>query len=208
MLIDTIGKLTNLKHFDNVMHLPLHCTLPNGSQVVIDSMSDSHITDMYELISMAAINGTGYGVDEYPTEKDFRNEIKDGHNFFVYNKGCGKMIAAFSLINSMYYRGTDCTFADPIIIVKKSQRGKGIGEFIFRHIVIFSKRLGYMGIYIDTFSNNVAMTKIIERSPGFQRVGYLPVGGKMPDGTIVGTNLYFKDLTNSSEESVSWALQE
>lgn len=202
-MIDSKNIIANFQHYCNVMHLPLHAKLPDGNQVVIDRMTDSQITDMYQLINNAASTGNGFGVDEYPTEKDFRNEIKDGHNFAVCSKDCGKMIAAFSLINSKFYRGADLTFADPIVIVRRSERGKGIGEFIFKHIVLFSKLLGYLGIYTDTFSNNIAMMKIIENSPGFQLVGHLPVGGKMPDGSVVSTNVYFKDLRDA-EDTAFW----
>lgn len=187
----------------DAMHLPMTTTLPDGTEVVIDVMTDSQMTDMYELISSAAMTGDGFGVNEFPTEKHFRMEVKDGHHFAVCNKDHGKMIAAFSLINSKYYRGTDLAFGDPIIVVNRSERGKGIGDFIMRHIVLFSKRLGYLGIYIDTFTNNVPMTKIIEHTPGFQFVAHLPVGGKLPDGSIIGTNVYFKDLRNSDEEGES-----
>ncbi|CAG5128573.1 unnamed protein product [Candidula unifasciata] len=199
--MDNKDNLANLEHYCNSMHLPLQATLPDGNPVVIDTMTDSQITDMYEMITSAALSGHGYVTDEYPTEKDFRTEIKDGHNFIVCGKDCGKMIAAFSLINSKFYRGSDLTFADPIIIVKRSERGKGIGEFIFGHVVLFSKLLGYSGIYTDTFSNNIAMTKIIERSPGFQHVGHLPIGGKLSDGSFVSANIYFKDLRDPGETS-------
>lgn len=201
MKVERNSSSANHKPCCYAMHLPIHATLPDGTHVTIDAMTDPQISDMYDLIISAAMSGNGFGVDEYPKEKDFRNEIKGGHNFIVCRKDCGKMVAAFSLIISKFYRGTDIKVVDPIIVVRRSERGRGIGELIFRHVVLFSKRLGFSGIYTDTFSNNVAMTKIIERAPGFQRVGHFPMGGKMPDGTLVGANLYFKDLRNASDDN-------
>ncbi|GFS11926.1 hypothetical protein ElyMa_006684300 [Elysia marginata] len=220
------------------MHLPLHTSLPDGSPVTLDAATERQISDMYFLIQAAAMLGQGYGVDEYPTEDDFRQEIKGGHTFVVMRRGeelenddldeeededdegdgeereegierrenastSGHLIAAFSLATSKFYRGNDVKVADPIIIVRREERGKGIGEFVFRHAVQFSRRLGFAGVYTDTFSNNTAMMRIIERSPGFKLVGFLPLGGKMPDGTIVGANIYFKDLRCNGEGSGS-----
>ncbi|KAK3767972.1 hypothetical protein RRG08_059691 [Elysia crispata] len=219
-----------------VMHLPVHTNLPDGCPVIVDRATEHHISQMYRLIQAAAMLGEGYGVDEYPTEDDFRDEIRGGHTFVVMVRGddlelddledeedeevdddeevegidrreeeCsrGRLIAAFSLATSKFYRGNDVKVADPILIVRREERRKGIGEFLFRHAVMFSRRLGFAGVYTDTFSNNTAMIRIIERSPGFKMVGYLPLGGKMPDGTIVGANIYFKDLRANGDDSGS-----
>ncbi|GFO12059.1 hypothetical protein PoB_003856400 [Plakobranchus ocellatus] len=201
------------------MHLPLHTSLPDGCEVTVDAATERQISQMYSLIQQAAMVGEGYGVDEYPTESDFRQEIKGGHTFVVTTRnesealgvaeeeeddedvdieedgtddeggGSGRqdrrrLIAAFSLATSKFYRGSDVKVADPIVIVRREERRKGIGEFLFRHAVQFSRRLGFVGIYTDTFSNNTAMIRIIERSPGFKMVGFLPLGGKTPDGTL------------------------
>ncbi|RUS73354.1 hypothetical protein EGW08_018889, partial [Elysia chlorotica] len=182
--------------------LPLHTTLPDGGSVTVDTATESQISQMYELIHAAAMLGEGYGVDEYQTEEEFREEIRGGHTFRrVENGSRGRLIAAFSLATSKFYRGNDV--ADPILIVRREERRKGIGEFLFRNAVLFSRRLGFAGVYTDTFSNNTAMIRIIERSPGFKMVGYLPLGGKMPDGATVGANIYFKDLRVSGEDAGS-----
>lgn len=201
MLIEHNSFRDSWKVDRDMMHLPMHVALPDGRHVTIDTMTDSQMSNMYKLIVAAAINGHGFGVDEYPTEKDFRREVDGYPSFVLCGKECGKLIAAFSLVDSKFYRGTENKVVDPIIIVKKSERGKGIGDFIFRQVVHFSKRLGFTGIYTDTFNNNHAMMKIIERYPGFQRVGHFPMSGKMPDGTLVGANLYFKDLRNTGEDN-------
>ena len=180
------------------MHLPLHATLPDGGHVTVEVASEAQVAHMYCLIAEAAAEGSGYGVDEYPSEEHFREEIRGGHTFAVRYTDSSPLIGAFALANSRFYRGTDIRVADPIVIVRRSDRRRGLGKFLFKTAVQFSKRLGYSGVYTDTFVNNLAMVKIIERSPGFQRVGHLPLGGKMPDGSVVGTYVYFKDLRCST----------
>ena len=124
------------------MHLPLHTSLPDGCPVTVDVASEQQVSQMYGLIQAAAILGEGYGVDEYPTEEDFRQEIRGGHTFVVTARGAelsgedleeelpledveeeeeeeeelergdnsctrGRLIAAFSLATSKFYRGND-----------------------------------------------------------------------------------------------------
>ena len=73
-------------------------------------------------------------------------------------------------------------------------RGSKLGAFCMDMCVQFARKLGFMGIYCDTFSNNTAMIKIIESTSGFTKVGCLPMGGVMRDGSFVGTEIYYKDL--------------
>jgi len=181
--------------------LPILVQLPDGSQGIIDNITERQLSEMYMMISDAAAEGNGYGVDEYPTESYFRAEIENGHTFSVVRREDGVMVGAFSIATSDFYRGNDERVADPIVIVRRSERCCGLGRFLFQTAVQFSKRLGYSGIYTDIFRNNAAMLKIIEGSPGFQRVAHLPFGGKLPDGRIIGSYIYFKDLRCSPDSS-------
>lgn len=176
----------------DAMLLPTHATLPDGRHVTITEASDHQLSEVYTIVQQAAMNDEGFGADEFPTEKHFRNEIDDGKVFLISTKDSGKMVAALVITTSKYYRGQ--TVADLYIIVKAEERRKGIGEFCLRTSVEYCRRLGFMGIYADTFSNNVAMRKIIEKTAGFQMVSFLPVGGCLQDGTIVGSIIFYKDL--------------
>jgi RimJ/RimL family protein N-acetyltransferase len=66
--------------------------------------------------------------------------------------------------------------ADPFVIVKRSERQQSLGEFALRQAVEFATYLGYIGMYVDTFSSNKAILRIIDKIGGFQKVGVLPVG--------------------------------
>lgn len=194
--------LRDVTYLRDVMRLPLQATVSDNCNIVVDVMRDDQLSSMYEMISQAMRLGEGFGVDEFPSESDFLKEINGGPSFVVLHEETKKIIGGFSLAHSKYYRGTEKKVADPIIIVKKSERRRGIGEFIFKTVVQFATLMDYAGIYTDTFGNNLAMRKIIERKPGFQKVGYLPVGGKMPDGSVVGMFLYYKDLRIMDNNSI------
>ncbi|XP_046578633.1 uncharacterized protein LOC124286317 [Haliotis rubra] len=173
--------------------VPHTTTLPDGRLVIIDTMSDSQLSETFGLIQAAAQSGNGFGVDEYSSEKEFREDIDGSFNFAIMSKDTGEMVAAFMLAISKYYRGCN-SVADPFIIVKKSERGKRIGEFCLQMCVDFAQDLNFVGMYVDTFSNNRAMIKIIENVGGFTQVGCLPMGGKMKDGSIVSSIIFYKDF--------------
>ncbi|PVD32464.1 hypothetical protein C0Q70_07903 [Pomacea canaliculata] len=169
--------------------------------VLVDAMTDAQVSEMYTMICSAAAAGQGFGVDEYTKEEDFRRDIADGYRFAIMDKNSGQLLAAFILAVSKYSRG--CHVADPFIIVRDDQRGQGLGTLCLDLCVDMAARLGFQGMYVDTFSNNRAMIRVIESFPGFRQVGCLPMGGLMTDGQVVGTVIYYKDLRSDSQEWTS-----
>uniref|UniRef100_A0A8W8NER2 N-acetyltransferase domain-containing protein n=1 Tax=Magallana gigas TaxID=29159 RepID=A0A8W8NER2_MAGGI len=174
--------------------LPVVATLVTGRHVIIDYMTEQQLTETYCMIQEAAQHGDGYGIDEFDSEKDFRHEIEGSDCFAIVSKDSGELLAGLILAVSKFYRGMSGV-CDPFIIVKRTERKQKLGEFCMRKAIEFSKKLGYMGMYVDTFSNNVAVQRIIEKIGGFQRVGFLPLGGRLQTGQLVGSVIYYRDLS-------------
>ncbi|XP_062590064.1 uncharacterized protein LOC134251675 [Saccostrea cucullata] len=178
--------------------LPMVATLINGRHVIIDFMTEQQLTETYCMIQEAAQHGDGYGIDEFDSEKDFRREIEGSDCFAVICKESGELLAGFILAVSKFYRGANGV-VDPFIIVKRSERNQKLGEFCMRKAIAFSEKIGYMGMYVDTFSNNIAVRRIIEKIGDFQQVGFLPLGGKLKSGQLIGSVIYYRDLSPISD---------
>ncbi|KAK3087295.1 hypothetical protein FSP39_004332 [Pinctada imbricata] len=176
--------------------LPMAAELQNGRAVIIDYMTEAQLTETYFLIQEAAQNGDGFGIDEFDSEKSFRDEISGSDCFAVTCKENGDLLGGFILAVSKFYRGQSGV-VDPFIIVKRSERNQKLGEFCMRKAIQFSRKLGYIAMYVDTFSNNIAMQRILEKIDGLNKVGFLPLGGRMKDGKMVGSLIYYMDLTTS-----------
>ncbi|KAL8625133.1 hypothetical protein ACOMHN_030766 [Nucella lapillus] len=159
---------------------------------LVDAMTDDQLSATFAMICGAGKRGQGFSVNEYADEAEFRAEVESGYRFAIIDKNDGEMVAAFILAVSKYSRG--CPVADPFIIVKDDQRGRGLGRLCMELCVKLAARLDFMGMYVDTFSNNTAMLKIITSIPGLSQVGCLPMGGVMTDGEIVSTLIFYKDL--------------
>jgi RimJ/RimL family protein N-acetyltransferase len=172
--------------------LPLSTSLPDGRPITIDYMTPAQLTETYNMIQEAAINGDGFGEGEFYNEEEFLHDVSSGSCFAVTNNG--ELTASFILCVSKYYRGP-AIVADPTVIVRKEERHRGIGEFCMQQVVEFSKRLGFIALYLDTFSTNLAIQRILEKLGGFTRVGCLPVGGKLVNGRTVSSIIYYRDLS-------------
>lgn len=178
--------------------LPMVAQLKTGRSVIVEYMTERQLSETYCMIQEAALYGEGYGIDEFESEEEFRMEIKNSDCFAITCKESGCLLAAFIIAVSKFYRGQNA-MADPFIIVKRSERQQSLGEFALRMAIDFATCLGYIGMYVDTFSSNTAILKIVEKIGGFQQVGILPVGGKLPNGQIVSSIIFIKYLPMSRD---------
>lgn len=173
--------------------VPMVARLKTGRSVIVDYMTENQISETFCMIQEASQCGEGYGVDEFDNEDEFRMEIKESDCFAITCKESGELLASFILAVSKFYRGHN-EMADPFIIVKRTERKQSLGEFSLRTAVDFAKHLGYIGMYLDTFSSNKGMIRILEKIGGFQKVGVLPVGGKLCNGQIISSIIFIKYL--------------
>ncbi|ESP03375.1 hypothetical protein LOTGIDRAFT_237687 [Lottia gigantea] len=172
--------------------IPYVTSLPGGRDVIIDYLTDDQLEETFQMIQEAAKEGEGFGINEFPNIKEFQKEIEGGHNFGITDKKSKELIAAFVITVSKFYRGSKV--ADPFIIVRKSERRKGVGEFCLRSALNHAMDLNFIGMYVDCFSNNKGMIKIVENVGGFSRCGFLPMAGQMNDKTFIGSIIFYRDL--------------
>lgn len=184
------------------MLLPEIDTLCTGRRVIIDHMTESQLTETYNMIQEAAMYGEGYGIDEFNSEKEFREEIRGSDCFAIMCEHTKTLLASVIIAVSKFYRGHG-SIADPFVIVKRTERRQRLGEFSMRLAIDFAKRLGYLGMYVDTFSNNSAIIKIIDHIGGFVQVGFLPIGGKLQNGSIVGSVIFYCNFADENNNCIN-----
>jgi len=177
----------------DVTKVPFSTTLKDGP-LTFDKCSDVQLSELYRLITVAMAEGEGYGIDEFTSEEDFRKKIEGAHSFCAYSPGSGEVLGGFIIRNSVIYRGTTFKIAEPFLILRKTERGRGVGLFLMQLVIHLSARLDYMGIYFETFCNNENTVRNFDAQPMFKRVGHLPLSGLLKDGSHVGSYIYFVDL--------------
>jgi RimJ/RimL family protein N-acetyltransferase len=69
-----------------------------------------------------------------------------------------------------------------------------------RTAIDFATYLGYFGMYVDTFTSNKAILRIIEKIGGFQKVGVLPVGGKLQGSHSTMSSIEFTHSNDKARE--------
>lgn len=173
------------------MALPLTLTLPDGGDVVIDQLTDAHMTEMYAMIVDAAQHGEGYGMDEYLNEEGFRSELGTGQKLAIMRRDTGELIAGVG--NSIGHTCRTQVVVEAFLIVKRSERGRKLGYLILHLSILLARDYGYFGLLLNMVRNNTVMQKLSDYF-GFTRVGELPVSCLLPSGQFEGGLLYYLDV--------------
>lgn len=177
-----------------IASLPDVDILPNGKRVIVQYMTENQFSETYKMIQEAAERGDGFGIDEFLNERAFQDELDGSDCFAITCKETGELLASLMLAVSKFYRGSSLV-VDPFVIVNPAARGQGLGRYTMDKAIEFSRKLGYEAMYVDTFTNNVALIQILKKIGGFQQVGLLPVGGKLKNGEVVGSVIFYRDLS-------------
>lgn len=172
--------------------LPTTISLCNGTKAKIDYLTDEQFRETFQMVQQASEDGTGFCIDEYPEYEVFHDELRYGDFFGITNLETGELMAAFLLAVSKYYRGW--RVADSFIIVKKSVRRQRLGELCMRLACDYAQKIGYLGMYVDLFSNNEAMIRILKTIGGFEKVGFLPMAGQCKHAGLLSGYIYFRDF--------------
>ncbi|XP_046576712.1 uncharacterized protein LOC124284640 isoform X2 [Haliotis rubra] len=172
--------------------LPLTLTLPDGSDVIIDHLTDAQMTEMYAMIKDAAQHGEGYGMDEYLNEEGFRSEVGSGEKLAVMRRDTGELIAGVG--NSIGHTCRTQVVVEAFLVVKRSERGRKLGYLVLHLSILLARDFGYVGLLLNMVRNNTVMQKLSDYF-GFTRVGELPVSCLLPSGQLEGGLLYYLDVS-------------
>ncbi len=78
--------------------------------------------------------------------------------------------------------------------VDAAQRGQGIGEALVRHCLITARNLGFKIIQFNAVvANNTAALHLYQKL-GFTRLGVIPQGFRMKDGSFQDIILHYRSL--------------
>lgn len=78
--------------------------------------------------------------------------------------------------------------------VKRTARGKGVGEQLVRHSLKMCRALGFEGLQFNAVvATNTAAIHLYEKL-GFQWIGTIPGGYRMKDGTFADIRIYFRPV--------------
>ena len=183
-----------------VILLPAFATLRNGRKVKVQHMTDEMFHETYRILKLASRRRSR--LNEFSSEAEFRKEISESDCYAVLCRESGTLLASFIIGDSKFYRGSEGA-ADPYIIVNPDVKGQHLEEFCLRMAIEICRMKGYMGVYIDTLSTDIAIQDLLVRLGGFQKVGNLPLGGKLASGRVMDSVIYFKSFLHREIGSVN-----
>lgn len=84
--------------------------------------------------------------------------------------------------------------ANAAYVVKKSDRGKHIGEMLVRDSLIIGHELGFQIMQFNAVVSTNSVAIHLYEKLGFQKVGIIPKGFLLGDGTYTDIIIYYIDL--------------
>ncbi len=113
---------------------------------------------------------------QFEVNIDYNNVFSIGA--FIGEIGNEKMIG-----NATYYLNPKLNMGEYSFLVRDDYRGKGIGGFLYQHIIIIAKERGLKGLYGNIHIQNKSAVRII-RTGGYTRI--------TPPGNLDGKELFYE----------------
>jgi L-amino acid N-acyltransferase YncA len=155
-------------------------------------------------------------LDDAPALQDILNEVIEEGNAFVYDTaksleetvqmwlappteayvacepGSGEVVGAYLLKPNFPGRGAHV--ANASYMVKRSQRGRGIARLLGAHSLEQAREAGYRAMQFNAVvsANTAAVT--LWQSLGFERIGAVPSGFRLPDGRYADLYIMYQAL--------------
>ena len=159
--------------------------------VQISAYSESDITGLMEVWNEVVRDGVAFPqLDEL--DEAAAREFFAAQDFTAVAKEDGKVLGLYILHpNNVGRCGHQ---ANASYAVSSTARGKGVGEALVRHSLETAARLGYrLLIFNAVVASNVHAIRLYERL-GFERIGRVPGGFLLKDGTWSDTILFYHTL--------------
>jgi len=104
------------------------------------------------------------------THSKTQNEVNiDYNNIFSIGAFIGDIGREEMIGNATYYLNPKLNMAEYSFLVREDYRGKGIGSFLYQHIIIIAKEKGIKGLYGSIHIQNKSTVQII-RKGGYTKI--------------------------------------
>ncbi|MFX0175971.1 MAG: GNAT family N-acetyltransferase [Candidatus Hodarchaeota archaeon] len=104
------------------------------------------------------------------THSKTQNEVNiDYHNIFSIGAFIGEIGKEEMIGSATYYLNPKNNMAEYSFLVKEDYRGKGIGSFLYHHLIIIAKEKGIKGFYGNIHIQNKSTVQVI-RKGGYTKI--------------------------------------
>jgi GNAT superfamily N-acetyltransferase len=111
-----------------------------------------------------------FGVRKEFTHSKTQNEVNiDYNNVFSIAALVGEIGKAEMIGNATYYLNPNNNMAEYSFIIREDYRGKGIGSFLYHHLIIIAKEKGIKGFYGNIHIENKDTVHVIKKG-GYTKI--------------------------------------
>ncbi|MFW9873243.1 MAG: GNAT family N-acetyltransferase [Candidatus Thorarchaeota archaeon] len=111
-----------------------------------------------------------YGIKKEFTHSKTQSEVNIDYNtIFSIGAFIGEIGKEEMIGNATYYLNPQSNTAEYSFLVREDYRGKGIGSFLYQHLIIIAKEKGIKGFYGTIHIQNKSTVRIIQRG-GYTKI--------------------------------------
>ena len=194
--------------------LPQKYVFQSGIRATLRNMRTDEDVILYEMMVDAMENGTGYGMNEYPTLAVFRGErVKQGRCCVFEQENTGRIMGYVFVFDSSINRSRGTRVSRSLLVISKEFRGKKYGVEMSGLGFGLATDLGYRyALNNTTVCNKGAVNITHQILPESSFVGTLQKGGYFQgkgwvDMLIIAhdNERDIKSFKRLVEENVSWS---
>ncbi|XP_041378256.1 N-acetyltransferase aca1-like [Gigantopelta aegis] len=175
-------------------YLPKSGCLKTGRRVVLDYFRSSDETEVHEiLVYVVNEEGDSYPYFDMSDIGDFRNYYLSHDVFVCRDATTHEVLAAFYVKPN--FPGRSSHICNTGFIVKKIQRGTGIGSFLVPEFLQIARDLGYRASFFNLVYASNASSIALWRKFGFKEIGVVPQAGYFEGTGYIDALQFYYDLT-------------
>ena len=146
-----------------------------------------------------SIPGNSYPQDDMTNIEDFRKYYLSHDVFVCKDHETDEVLGAFYIKPN--FPGRCSHICNAGFIVKKSERGQGLGKFMAENYLYMARDLGYKASFFNlVFVSNEASIHLW-RKLGFKEIGRVPKAGNLKDIGYTDALQFYYDLTTLQDDN-------
>jgi L-amino acid N-acyltransferase YncA len=166
----------------------------NAATVTIRRANEEDAEALQAILNEVIEDGTAFVADVAKNVEETKEMwlAPLAESYVACDEASGEIVGAYYFKPNFPGRGSHV--ANATYMVKRNQHGRGIGRLLGTHSLQQARQAGYRAMQFNAVvSVNCAAVALWERL-GFQRIGTVPEGFRLPDGRYVDLYIMYQAL--------------
>lgn len=159
---------------------------------LLEPFKEEDENSLYTIFKEVVESGNGFPYESSSFQEFHRHFFTSNSKVYICRSKTGEIVGGFYIKPN--FSGRCSHIANAAYMIKKSERGQGIGSFLVQASLEIAKRLGFASMQFNmVFSQNGIANKLYEKL-GFTTIGTIPNAIRNPDGSFQDGHILWRAL--------------